>query len=292
MKLRNLKIFIAVCECGSTVEAAKEIEIAQPTISLAIKELESHYQIKLFNRISRHLFLTDAGKQFLTHAKEIIDDLDTLESTMVGYESLKQLNVGASMTIASTLLPIILKDFKKIHPDTQLNVEIRDSNTLASMVQDLTLDLALIEAPVHLPYLATKLFCNDKLVFCCSSENVLAKRKDVSLYDITRESLLLREKGSASRVLIDSLFKSKGYEATPTIESVSFDSLIPLTESNLGISILPFTLLPKQKNIVILPVKEIEIIRSYSIIYHKNKNRGTLEDDFISLCEKIGSKFI
>lgn len=292
MKLRNLKIFMAVCEYGSTVEAAKKLGLAQPTISLAIKELESHYQIKLFHRISRHLILTDAGKQFLTHAKEIIDSLDTLESTMVGYESLKQLNVGASMTIASTLLPSILKAFKKIHPETQLKVEVRDSNTLASMVQDLTLDLALIEAPVHLPYLATKLFCNDKLVFCCSKANILAKRKEVSLYDITRESLLLREKGSASRILIDSLFKSKGFETNPTIESVSFDSLIPLTESNLGVAILPFTLLPRQKDLVILPVHEIEIIRSYSIIYHKNKNRGQLENDFISLCEEIGSKFI
>ncbi|MCH3917269.1 MAG: LysR family transcriptional regulator [Spirochaetia bacterium] len=290
MELRHFRIFITVCDTGSTVEAAKVLSIAQPTVSLAIKELEQQYHIQLFDRISRHLILTDAGKHFLAAANQILEDMDKLETQMQGYENMKELKIGASMTIASTMLPNILLNFKKQYPSTHLVVKIKDSNSLADMVQSLKLDLALIENTVFNSCLETQLFCKDKLIFCCAKGNPLCQRKKISLHDICRQHLLLREQGSASRTLIDSLFKAKGYEMKVDIESTDFVSLLPLVRNNLGISIVPQALVEHDNRLQILHVEGADFQRAYAIIRHKDKTLGTLAHSFINLCMEEGKQ--
>ena len=72
MTLRHLRVFVAVAECGKMRAAARELFIAQPAVSQTISELEQHYDVKLFDRLSRRLHITPAGKELLTYAKHIL----------------------------------------------------------------------------------------------------------------------------------------------------------------------------------------------------------------------------
>ena len=80
MTLRHMKIFVAVYECEGVTAAAKRLHIAEPSVSLAIKELEEYYGIKLFDRMSRKLYITDQGSEFIKYAKHIVDLFDELEN--------------------------------------------------------------------------------------------------------------------------------------------------------------------------------------------------------------------
>ena len=79
MTLRHLKIFVAVCETGSTTAAGEKLHIAQPSVSLAISDLEDYYGIKLFDRIGKRLHITEAGKKFLQYATHIAGLFEDME---------------------------------------------------------------------------------------------------------------------------------------------------------------------------------------------------------------------
>ena len=106
MTIRHLRIFVAVCEEGSVTKAANKLYLAQPSVSLAISELEKFYGVKLFDRISRRLYLTDKGKQFLNYTKHIIDLFDELENGMKNWGSSGALRIGSSITIGNYFFPL------------------------------------------------------------------------------------------------------------------------------------------------------------------------------------------
>ena len=105
MTLRHLRIFVTVCETGSMTAAAQILYIAQPAISLAVSEMEEHYKVRLFDRISRRLYLTDSGRQALEYARHIIALFDEMEQGVRGGQAAKELRIGTSITIGSCLLP-------------------------------------------------------------------------------------------------------------------------------------------------------------------------------------------
>ena len=82
MTIRHLRIFITVAECKKMNLAAKKLYISQPTVSQSIRELEEHYGVKLFERLSKKLFITDAGKYLLFRAKNLVEQYDALEMSM------------------------------------------------------------------------------------------------------------------------------------------------------------------------------------------------------------------
>ena len=105
MTLRHLRIFVAVCETGSMTAAASQLFIAQPSISLAVSEMEEYYGVKLFDRISRKLYLTENGRRALQYARHIIDLLDEMEQGVKDLDTVGQLRGGTSITIGTYLLP-------------------------------------------------------------------------------------------------------------------------------------------------------------------------------------------
>lgn len=113
MTLRHLRIFVAVCETGSMTAAASQLFIAQPSISLAVSEMEEYYGVKLFDRISRKLYLTENGRRALQYARHIIDLLDEMEQGVKDLDTVGQLRVGTSITIGTYLLPHYVRQLKE-----------------------------------------------------------------------------------------------------------------------------------------------------------------------------------
>lgn len=116
MTLRHLKIFVTVCETNSVTKAGEKLYIAQPSISLAISELESYYGIKLFDRIGKRLQITEAGKNFLQYAAHIVGLFEEMESKVRNFDTIGVLRVGASIAIGNFLLPKYVVEFKKKPP--------------------------------------------------------------------------------------------------------------------------------------------------------------------------------
>ena len=288
MTLRHLKIFVTVCETGSTTAAGEKLHIAQPSISLAISELEDYYGIKLFDRIAKRLYITEAGKKFLQYATHIVGLFEEMERKIKNFDATGIIRIGASITIGNYLLPGYITRFKKIHPQMDVKVIIDNSEKIQQYILSNQIDIGLIEGIVYSPYIAEHKFRDDELVMVCGNAHPFANQKNVEISKLQNESFILRESGSAGREIFDSTMTSLGIKILPAWESTSTQAIIRAVQANLGISVLPYLLVKdslNRKEISQFHIDGIRFQRSFSVIYHQNKFLTESAKDFIALCK-------
>ena len=130
MTIRHISIFIAVYQTGSVTRAAEKLYLSQPAVTRAIKELESYYNVVLFERIRNRLSVTEAGKRFYTYALHIADAFRRCETELRAWDDKGVIRVGASATIGSVLLPKAIRAFKEAHPDSDVRAVVANGETL------------------------------------------------------------------------------------------------------------------------------------------------------------------
>lgn len=282
-----MKIFVAVCECGSVTAAAEKLYITQPAASLAISELEAYYGIKLFDRIAKRLHITEAGKQFLQYAVHIVGLFDELEKSVRNWDSIGELRVGASVTIGNYLLPGYVKEFQAAHPKMKIRAVIDNSESIEEYVLKNEIDLGLIEGAIHSPYIESQCFMDDQLVLICSPDHPWASCGEIDIDELKNTEFILREKGSAGREIFDSILQVNGIEIVPSWQSISTQAIIRAVSKGLGVSVLPYLLVKdslERGEIQRVNIRNISLNRQFSIIHHKNKFLTDSAMDFISLC--------
>ncbi|NLM13586.1 MAG: LysR family transcriptional regulator [Epulopiscium sp.] len=288
MTLRHLKIFVAVCETGSTTAAGEKLHIAQPSISLAISELEDYYGIKLFDRISKRLHITEAGKNFLQYATHIVGLFEDMEKEIKNFDVTGLIRIGASITIGNCLLPEYIIQFKKMYPQMNVKVIIDNTDKIQQYVLSNQIDIGLIEGIVHSSYIIDHKFRDDELVMICGNDHPFANQNNIEIFDLQSESFILREAGSAGREIFESIMTSCGIKIIPVWESTSTKAIIKAVQANLGISVLPYLMVKdslERKEISQFQIDGIRFKRSFSVIYHQNKFLTQSAKDFIALCK-------
>ncbi|WP_333657177.1 LysR family transcriptional regulator [Tissierella praeacuta] len=288
MTLRHLKIFVAVCETGSATAAGEKLYIAQPSISLAISELEDYYGIKLFDRIAKRLHITDSGMQFFQYAAHIVGLFEDLEKETKNFEVMGVIRIGTSITIGNYLLPDYITEFKRTHPQMDVKVFIDNSDKIQQYVLSNQIDIGLIEGIVHSSYIIEHKFRDDELVLISANDHPFAQHKNIELSQLQNENLILREVGSAGREIFESTMIVHGLEISPAWESTSTQAIIRAVQANLGISVLPYLLVKEsldRKEINQFQLNGIRFQRSFFVIYHQNKFLTESAKDFIALCK-------
>lgn len=293
MTLRHLKIFVAVCETGSATAAGARLYIAQPSVSHAIVELEEYYGIQLFDRIGKRLHLTEAGKHFLQYATHIVSLFDDMEKEIRNFDAIGVLRVGASITIGNHLLPDYITEFKKFHPQMDVQAVVDNTDKIQQYVLSNRVDVGLIEGEVPSQYLVVRKFREDRLVWICANAHPFAGQKTVELPQLQRESVLLREAGSAGREIFDSMMVTRGLSITPAWESTSTQAIIHGVQANLGVSLLPYLLVKEaldRREISLFCVRGVELAKSFCVVHHRNKFLTESAKDFIALCQSASSR--
>jgi len=287
MTLRHMKIFVSVCSENSITLAARKLYISQPAVSNAIKELEDYYGIPLFDRISKKLYITEAGKNMYNYALHINSLFEELEATIKNSDTSGTLRIGASITIGTHFMPDYISEFSLKFPDVQTYVTIDSSDIIERMVLDNKLDFALIEGVIHSENIITKDFIKDELIVICNSENPLLRKEIVSINDLSTQNFLMRERNSGTRELAESILLLHNLSLNPLWESSSTEAIIHGVSKGVGISILPLQLVQEsieRNQISRLEVNGLEFNRQYHIIYHKNKYLTSVALEFIKLC--------
>ncbi|SJZ65301.1 LysR family transcriptional regulator [Anaerorhabdus furcosa] len=289
MTLRHLRIFVMVYQLGSITKAAEQLHLAQPAVSLAIKEMEEYYGIQLFDRLARRIYPTEIAHKLFDYALQIQVMFDEMEQNLVNYEILGTLRIGTTITIGNFILPTIIKLFKEKYPKTKVQVTINNSHHIENLLIENEVDLVLLEGRCHHKDKMIEIpFYTDELCLIVSKDHHLAKRKSVKLKDLENCDLLFREPGSAERDLLNSLFTANDVIIKPIWESVSTKALVRGVEKNLGVSILPYLMIKddiKKKEIVRLEVEGIDLIRKFMVIYNKNKYLTESAQTFVQLCK-------
>jgi DNA-binding transcriptional LysR family regulator len=209
---RRLQVFHTVAKQLSFTKAAELLFMTQPAVTFQVKQLEEHFNTRLFERSHGKISLTPAGELALDYAERILNMTGEMEariSELTGQVS-GPLLIGASTTIAEYMLPRLLGEFKRLHPETQARLTVANSETIENKVADHTLDMGLIESPSHHPNLVTQVCCEDELVMICAPFSDLAKLQCVNPKQVAGHPYISRESGSGTRECIDDFFKMNG----------------------------------------------------------------------------------
>ncbi len=291
MTLRHMKIFVAVFRHSNITKAAQELHLAQPSVSLAIKELENYYGIRLFERIGKRISPTEGGKEFFGYSLHIVSLFEEMEKRMKNWDVSGTIRIGSSITIGTHILPGLIRNYQAEFPDLKINAIISNSSTIENHILDNTIDLGLIETQSEHEDIQAIPFMKDSLCAIVGCSHPLAKESSVTLFDLAQYPFLMREKGSAGREILDSYFSIQQLNVRPAWESSSTQAIVKGVAEGLGVAVLPYLLVEKdiqEKTVRMLPFTR-PLSRDLNIIYHKSKYLTPNMKAFLSLCQTYGS---
>lgn len=290
MNIRHLQIFISVCDHNNSItQAAKALYMTQPSVTQAVRELENYYGVRLFDRISRRLYLTAAGEEFREYALRLTGIYDDMEKRFKNWDGSGALRVGASMTIGSSMMPSLIHAYQEKHPDTEVKVTVQPSRILQQKLITNELDLALVETAVHSSVLQEEKFGED--VLCVIAPPSADPRMFSKMTDdrFASQRFLLREEGSGSREIFEQVMGSRNLAVTPVWEAESTTALINAVQQGMGISVLPRLLVRdavKAGLVKEIKVKGFHFTQNFFVVYHKDKLITGLIRDFLNILKE------
>lgn len=285
---RRLQVFHSVAKHLSFTKAAEQLFMTQPAVTFQVKQLEEHFNTRLFERKRGRIALTPAGLLVLGYAEKILalsNEMDTRVGELTGEVS-GVLALGASMTIAEFILPRILGEFKALHPQVQTQMTVANSEAIENRVAELSLDVGLVESPSHLPTVTTEICCDDELVVICAPGHRLAKQHGVAALDVQAEPLISRESGSGTREFTDNYFRDHGVapdELNIVMELGSPEAIKGVVETGLGVGVMSRATVTKELRLgtlVAAPLKP-PLIRKLSVLTPREKFRSRLVMAFV-----------
>ncbi len=274
MTIRHLRIFVAVAETGTMSAAAKQCYITQPTVSQTIRELENHYQLRLFDRLSQKLYITDAGRQLLTYARRVLSQFDMLEANMEAIRQKERLRIGATITVGACLLSSVLNDLKTIHPQLETYACVANTSLIEQKLLSSELDVALVEGTITSPDLIAIPVVDDFLVLAMSRNHPLAGKKEIHAQELSDYDFVMREKGSGTRQLFENYLEKSHVTCRIAWEATCLDAFKNAIMYNGCISAISVRLVEQEiKNGQIHVIRNIDSDwdRNFYLVYHKDK---------------------
>lgn len=289
MNYERLKTFIAVSEKKSFSEAAKILYVTQPTITAQIKALEEELNTKLFERSTKKVEITQSAAILLKYAKEVVRLTDTVHKEIEEFEgSLNgELNIGCSMTIGEYILPESLKQLKNRYPLVRMRVDIANSNQIVAKLKDQLADVGLIETPVDDPQIILEPFLEDELILIAAPDYFSGSEIKITLDQLKHTPFIVREKGSGTRAVVNTLLKEKGIALNDlhvVMELGSTEAIKAAVESGLGVSIISKNAIKKELQLKLLKsftIRNLPLYRSFYIAIRKDQVLKTTVDVFM-----------
>jgi len=290
---RRLQVFHAVAKQLSFTRAAEVLFMTQPAVTFQIKQLEEHFNTRLFDRGHGRISLTPAGEMVLEYAERILNLSSELEVRVaeMTHQIGGPLLIGASTTIAEFLLPRVLGEFKQNYPDVKPRLVVANSETIETRVGEYTLDIGLIESPSHQPNLQSEVCCEDELQVICSPRFALAKLTDVTPRQLLDFPYVSRERGSGTREFTDEYFRNNGI--TPdclnaVMELGSPEALKGVVESGIGFAVVSSASVTKERRLGSLTTVQLRprLVRTLTMVFPKEKFRSRLVTTFVEFAMK------
>lgn len=294
MTIRHLKIFIKVAETGKMSSAAAKLYISQPTVSQAIRELEEHYGVLLFERISKKLYITEAGKSLLTHARMVVRQFDDLEDNMLKGFS-EKLRIGATITVGSCMIPELIHKYHKLKPNVETFVYINNTKAIEEKLLRSELDIGIVEGETKSKDIVVAPKIKDYLVIVCGKNHRFSGLKTISIKDLEKEHFVLREKGSGTRELFVNYMLRRGIKLNVSWEVTCPDTIKKAVIQNNCLTAISARLIEeeaKKDKLYVIKSNEKALDRSFSVIYYKNKFVNENMKVLMSLIEKYRDKNI
>lgn len=277
---RRLQVFYTVARLLSFTKAAETLHMTQPAVTFQVRQLEDHFNTRLFDRTHNRVALTEAGRKAYEYAEEIFTLYAEMENTvkeLTGDVS-GALTLGASTTIAEYMLPALLRGFTMEFPDINLKLKVSNTEGIVSMVENSMIDLGVVEGPVANKNLLVEVCRVDQLVAVVPPDHPIADKDTITMEEIISYPFVCREEGSGTRDVILEHMSSLGLDRNSLnifLELGSPESIKGAVEAGMGISIVSIATLEKELALSKLVAIKLNppLERSFSFVRQRQKFR-------------------
>lgn len=241
MDIVQLKTIIHVAELGSLSKAADRLHIAQPALSRQVRQLEEELGVYLFERHGRGMVITEAGQEVLEHAARIMDELESIRSSVSGKQSSFKgiVSIGTTQTVAEIITAPLVHKIRLAHPNLAIHLSSAFSGYLLDWLQRGELDLAITYDPPPLYSLRTTPVMMENLILVGTKESGLHSDTPIDFSNLTQYPLVLPSNRHGLRAIVDSCARKIDIKLKSSIEADSLSVLVNLVRNGFGYTILP-----------------------------------------------------
>lgn len=288
MTLRRLKIFVEVAESGKISDTARKLFITQASVSQSITEIEKEYNVQLFERYSKKLYLTPIGKKLLEYAKMLLSYEKLIDDFMLQSTKEKSLRVGASLSTGASILSGLISLMKQENPDVKCNVVVARNAIIENMLLNNELDIALNDVQPNNKDIICTPIMRDTLVLICSRTHPFWGKKSITLKELAGENLVVRDNINNTPTRLEQLLHDQGIPYH--VSWVCADTLASKKAvcDGHGISSISYRLVHDevaQGKLWTLEILDANMDRTFNLIYHKDKYLTNHINSFIELAK-------
>jgi len=292
MDLNRLWVFYNVAKHKSFSVAAEKLFVTQPLISTKVKQLESSYKTRLFERFGRKIEMTHAGNILFEYADRIfniVKEADTHMEDMKGI-GFGNLRISAGLTLGTYYLPPLLSAFTKNYPNIEIHMKVKNKKEVMEDILSFKDDLGFVGYMESNEKLVITPLWEEELVLIVSSSHEFAKRKTISLSKLNGQPFILREKGSGTRELVEEKLNKERISVKVVMELESHEAIMRAVEVGLGICIIPTCAVKREAErglFKVIRLTKERIFLKYYMIYHKDKYLSTIIQKFIKMALEL-----
>src|SRR5258706_846637 len=283
VQLGHLRCFLAVAEQRHFTRAARRLGLAQPSVSAQVRRLEKELGSDLFQRMKGNLTLTPAGGARLPYARRILSDVDAASSELLatGSQVRGRLALGATPSLAATLVPPVLARFHAAYPAVDLVLREAGSVDLVAALEDGALDVALVILPVRHEALRTQPLVREELVVAVARGHPLARRRTISVADLRDVPLVMFREGYDLRSATEAACHAAGFAPTFAVEGGEMDGVLRLTAAGLGAAIVPSLVVEPRGPLHAIRFARSALTRTIGLAYRRDRGLSRAAQELV-----------
>lgn len=291
MDIRQLQYFMEVARHKSFTKAAEALYITQPTISKTIKNMEEEFHIVLFDRASKKIELTDAGKIMYEQGRHIVKSFQNLSSELQDLQNLKKghIRIGLPPMVGSSFFPEVIGQFHEQYPDVTIQIFEDGAKKVELDVESGLLDIGVTVLPTDDKLFHSFSFVQEKLMLLVHPTHALADNDSVSLSALEGEPFVLFREDFAMHDRIITECVRLGFQPHVVYESSQWDLISGMVAANLGIALLPETICREvdQSRIRVVSLVNPTIPWQLGMIWRKERYQSFAAQEWIHFTQDI-----
>lgn len=292
LNFNQLRVFYYAAKNQNFTEAAKDLFISQPAVTAQVKAFETSCNLKLFKKKGRRVFLTDEGKILYEYAKRIFEYEKEIENTMEDMKELKRgiLRLGTTKTYARYFMPFIISSFRDVYPDIKIHLDEGSSLDMIHSLIDIKNEVAIIAKAEDNPDVNFIPFSQEEMVVILPFNHPLSKKKEISIFDLADEPIIMKEIGSGTRKLVNELFSQNNCIPNVLMETSNTEFIKQLVQRGDGVSFLvkeSVVLELGEKKLASVSLKGNKIFLDVSIAYLKDQHLSKPAKAFVDILGKL-----
>lgn len=287
--LRQLQVFLETARQQNISRAAASLSMSQSAASSALKELESQFDIQLFDRIGKRLQLNELGRLMLPRAQALLEQAQALEEDLDRHAESGPLKVGATLTIGNYLMVPLIARYMAHCGSAQISLEMANTAEITEQVLNFDLDIGLIEGELQHPDLLITPWRDDELVLFCAPDHPLAAKGRLSDPDLTAVDWILREPGSGTRQVFERAMHGLLPQLNVTLQLQHTETIKRAVASGLGIGCLSRIALVDafyHRTLVPLDAPGRDFSRRLYFVQHRHKYLSAGIRRWIDICRQ------